>query len=304
MDIKERYIAYLEKDRKSKVTITNYTNCLESFADAMFFKQMKEFNPSFDIITNDILDLYNDNMRYREKGRSKNYGLSSNTIKLRFNAIVSFIEFLKENNLIQESQKLITCIKNIVKEIAPDFKEKEILTENELRSLFDLVQEGRNSERRSLMLFCLCQLGMRRAEVSNLKITDVNIKDRKIRIFGKGSKYRTNTLNDKFIELYENYLKVRGKNADEYVFCSSRSPRMCEDAIYKELKLLCKKAGIAKNLHPHMLRRTYASILYKKGVSILVIQKLLGHSSDLTTRLYFAIDETDMTEANNKFDIF
>ena len=305
MLIYEYYIEELFQNRKSECTIKNYIDSLNCFCRYAFKKDFEKFDSDKDIINIAILDKFN---KYMQDPKAKKQAFSSNTIKLRLNALKSLIDFMGDNSLIKNYKNLIEYINKLIELTPPDFKNKEILTEDELKILFQKVDEigGKNKNRRKLMIFCLSQLGMRRAEVSNLKVSDIHLSERKILIFGKGSKFRINTLNDKFIEIFNDYLIEREyyKNKGEYLFCSTRTPKLTEDGIYKDLESIYKKTGLKKNLHPHMLRRSYASILYKKGTPIFVIQKLLGHSSDITTRLYLEIDEEDMRNANNLFDIF
>lgn len=299
MSIKDMYLKYLNNENKSKTTINNYRYGLEDFCKTIFYKEFAEFNEN-DKITQNKID------EYKELSLNK---VSGGTLKLRLFSIASLIQFLDIENLIIGGEKLFKYItKTIMKSIPIESKEKEILTEYEMLDLFTAAKElgGCNLERRRLMLFCLCQLGMRRAEIVDLKISDIFIHNRYIRILGKGNKYRKNTLNDVFIKLYYDFMDVRKKykNAGEYLFCSSRSEKMTEDGLYKELQVIYKETGIKKHLYPHMLRRSYASMMYKKGVEISIIQKLLGHSSDSTTRLYLCIDTEDMQKANEYANIF
>lgn len=297
--IKDMYLEYLKEENKSKTTISNYVCGIENFCQVIFNKTFSELNEN-DKITQNKID------EYKELSLNK---VSGGTLKLRLFSVASLIEFLDYEELIIGGAKLFKYItKTIMKSIPVESKEKEILTECEMLELFKAAETlgGCNLERRKLMLFCLCQLGMRRAEIVNIKISDIFIHDTYIQILGKGNKYRKNTLNDKFIELYHDFMDVRKtyKNAGEYLFCSSRSEKMTEDGLYKELQVIYKKTGIKKHLYPHMLRRSYASMMYKKGVEISIIQKLLGHSSESTTRLYLCIDVEDMRAANEYANIF
>ena len=301
-NIKNLYIEYLQDDNMSNTTITNYLQGLKLFFNTIYstdfdeIESIKEFN-----INKTNIDIFHDSLKEN---------LKSGSIKLRLNSLISFIKFLDSKRLIEDGTDLIRYIKAQMKKIEPDFVIKEILTETEIKLLFDKVQSCKqNKHRKLLMIFCMCQLGMRRKEVVNLKLSDIFENQRKVRIFGKGNKYRMNTLNDKFFELYNNFLELERSNSkyaeeSEYIFISQRADKMTENALYKDLEKAYALTGLTKHLYPHMLRRSYASILYKKGISIFVIQKLLGHSSEATTRLYFAIDEEDMKDANNIFDIF
>lgn len=299
LELKEMYLDYLKQENKSKTTINNYKNGIENFCNIIFEKSFAELTLD-DKINQSVID------QYKELSLER---VSGGTLKLRLFSVASLINFLTEEELISGGAKLFKYItKTLMKSIPVESKEKEVLTEDETLKLFEAAEslKGINLKRRKLMLFCLCQLGMRRAEVVNIKITDIFIHDGYIRILGKGNKYRKNSLNDKFVELYYDYMDVRNKykHASEYLFCSSRSEQLTEDGLYKELQVIYKKSGLTKNLYPHMLRRTYASIMYKKGVEISIIQKLLGHSSESTTRLYLCIDVEDMRNANEIANIF
>ena len=300
-NLKEMYIEYLEDDNKSRTTIKNYICGLEDFFITVYNTTFNNIDLDKFVIDQIALDTF-----FAKKLNK----IAEGSLKLKLASVMSFIDFLFEEGICTiETKKLTKYIKkNLKNSIPPDFKQKEILTKQEMGHLF-LVTEligGMNKDRRLLMLFCLCQLGMRREEVCNLKLSDISRETQTIRILGKGSKYRKNTLNDKFFELYSNYLVSREKYklAGEYVFCSSRSERISEDGIYKELEVIYKKSNVKKHLYPHMLRRSYASKMYKDGVDISIISSLLGHTSENTTRLYLFIDEEEKRKANAIADIF
>ena len=129
--------------------------------------------------------------------------------------------------------------------------------------------------------------GCRISEICNLKLSDIDFTTYAIRIIGKGNKLRTVYTSEKALLHLQRYLNER-KELSEYVFTTNRKPhkQLTPAGIQAMLKNIEKKASV-ENIHPHRFRATFCTRMIDRGVSLHVVQKLMGHSSIDTTMRYY-----------------
>ncbi|MGE5342160.1 MAG: tyrosine-type recombinase/integrase [Candidatus Omnitrophota bacterium] len=130
--------------------------------------------------------------------------------------------------------------------------------------------------------------GLRINEALSLKISDVDVSCKAIRVKGKGSKVREIAISEKMLEELQGYLQVYQLKL--YLFPSLKDPnqRIGQDTVQKAFKHAVKEAGITNKLKAtvHSLRHSYATYLLESGVNIRIIQGSLGHQSIRTTAIY------------------
>lgn len=142
---------------------------------------------------------------------------------------------------------------------------------------------------------------MRLSELINLDIKDVNLKDRFVRVMGKGSKERIIPLIVPVIRVLADYLDIRPMVENEAYFLSNRKQRISPDAVQYLVNKYRLKAGIAQEkFSPHKLRHTFATMLHGKDVDLIDIQALLGHSSVATTQIYTHTNPKRLQKAVDK----
>lgn len=145
-------------------------------------------------------------------------------------------------------------------------------------------------------LMGLC--GLRRQEVFNLKVEDIDIPSKRLRIYGKGGKWRS-------VPIPPSLVGKLAERCDKYqtglVFRSPRTGKRWVD-IRKPLRRAAAAAGIAKHVSPHLLRHSFATALVNGGEDIRVIQELLGHAEVTTTQIYTHIAETSKEAAICRLD--
>ena len=130
--------------------------------------------------------------------------------------------------------------------------------------------------------------GMRRSEMANLKVGEVNLEKNRIYVRGgKGDKDRVIPIHPDLVEGLARLLK--GKNNEEIVF--GLKPR----SIGNKFREWSKSAGV--NLHTHSFRHYFATSLIEKGANLRVVQELLGHSSLATTQVYLAVTADHLEDA-------
>ena len=140
--------------------------------------------------------------------------------------------------------------------------------------------------------------------MTNVKFEDIDFNSKTVQLFGKGSKYRTSYLNDKSIYYLKEYLKVR-KGDSSYVFVGERMPYkpLKKDGIEKRFRELSAKANIGKEITPHVLRHTTATVGLQNGMPVTDIQKMLGHSRLDTTMIYAEVSHVDVQNNHRKYVI-
>jgi site-specific recombinase XerD len=159
----------------------------------------------------------------------------------------------------------------------------EILSIDDVRKLINTV----NNIKHKLILKLLYGCGLRVSELVNLRKEDFNFSEGLIHIkLGKGRKDRFVNIPDSMKEELESYYKLSNS---EYFFESNRGGKLTTATIRKVVKNSARNAGIKKNVHPHILRHSFATHLLESGVDLKIIQKLLGHSDIKTTQVYLSV---------------
>jgi len=157
------------------------------------------------------------------------------------------------------------------------------------------VNDRTAAGKRDATLFALAwSTGMRRSEISGLKLVDVQEKhgEYTLQVHGKGNKVRRSYLHGRAAGWLSAWLKMRGSDFGA-VFCPIRkggkvvpSRGITEAALAAILVKRCKQAALAEPINWHDFRRTFAGNLLDAGVDLVTVQKLLGHSSPVTTSNY------------------
>ena len=166
------------------------------------------------------------------------------------------------------------------------------------RALYNRPEPTLRSRRRKLRDIALVELlfgtGLRVGEVAHLSAERIDFESDSIRVNGKGARERlVPIVSAELKTALRNYFETRraSDEASRYFFLNQRSDRhLTEDAIRRAVHRVARSAGI-ENVTPHMFRHTFATLLLDRGVDIRVIQRLLGHSSIVTTTIYAQVSE-------------
>jgi len=135
------------------------------------------------------------------------------------------------------------------------------------------------------MLYCIYSAGLRRNELIELKVTDIDSQRDCIMIRGaKGNKDRVTLLSGKCLTMLRNYF--RQYRPKEYLFEGAGGDRYSATSLRKIFERALKSSGIHKKASLHTLRHSFATHLLERGTDLRYIQALLGHSSSKTTEIY------------------
>ncbi len=212
---------------------------------------------------------------------------SSRTIS----SIIAALKFFFEN-----------VVKTDVVKIKPPKLEKKlpiVLTKEEIIKIIENCDNFRDK----IIIEFLYSSGLRISECLNLKVKDINFKERYgIVRGGKGKKDRIFILSKKVCEDLEDFIAIQGKSSDNYIFTNKYGRKLTARYVQKMLNKITLKCGIDKKVTPHALRHSFATHLLNKGVDIRKIQELLGHSNLSTTQIYTKVTTEDLKKIKSPLD--
>jgi integrase/recombinase XerC len=134
--------------------------------------------------------------------------------------------------------------------------------------------------------------GLRLSELAAVNVDDIDANTRLLTVTGKGNKTRTVPVGNVAITAIQRWLRVRPDHGDESraLFTSSRGGRISVRNIQERLKLQGRRSGMHQDVHPHMLRHSFASHMLESSGDLRAVQELLGHANISTTQIYTHLD--------------
>ncbi len=198
---------------------------------------------------------------------------------------------------------------HILKEIQTPKRTKSLpkhLNEQEVENLINAFDKQNCKTKRAeaitlrnkVILALLYSSGLRVSELVYLLTDSVDLRERTIRIRGKGEKDRIVLFDEETKILIEGYIEKKNDD-NEFLFVNRSGNHLTPRYIQMMIKDHAKAAGIKKRVTPHILRHSFATHLLKNGVDIRAIQQLLGHSNLSTTQIYTSVD---MQTLKNVYD--
>lgn len=273
--LRTRYLQEMQRRNYSPRTIKTYVSCLKSLSiyynqspDTISINQVKEYLHHIIVKNQASTSLVNQTISAVKILHQGVLGLEWNTIKL--------IRPRREKRLpiILSRQEISQIL-----EVTTNIKHKSILT---------LAYSS----------------GLRMSELLNLKIQDIDSNRMQIRVcLGKGKKDRHTVLSKTTLDLLRKYYKLyRPKHWLFEGFSPNKYKQYSSTSVQKILKKACKKAGITKHIYLHCLRHSFATHLLEQGVSIQIIQHLLGHSNPKTTCIYLHVQQYSLDKIQSPLD--
>lgn len=271
----EEFRKHLSSKRYSFRTVKSYVNALKLFLEA--FAGAKPEN-----ISQTDIEKYFDSMVQSKKISQAYQKVLVGAIKLFF------------NDLLLKNYQLNYLYPHKAEKRLPS-----VLDKSEVKILLSSIDNLKHKT----ILTLVYSAGLRLSEVVELKVKDIDVKRKLIKIIqGKGKKDRYVMLSEKLLlilrEYYKEYLPkefiFEGQKSDKY---STRSVQ----AIFRDALL---KANIPKKASVHTLRHSFAVHLLEAGTDIRVIQQLLGHSSIKTTQVYTQVSSSNISKILSPLDTF
>lgn len=289
----EEYIRYCDTIKGlGTLTQEQYRTDLIKFAKLFNIKDLQGF---INITMSDMTLLIN--LLKDKKVATKNKRIV--TLKAFYKYLVEILEVIpKEKDIMNK----IKCFKD------KDLRQKiKILSDSEVASFMDNCKNLRDYAMFSIFL----SIGLRKSEVINIKLQDLDLDNNKVVVHRKGGKIVSKPLTPMVVEAIKLYLKkFRRKKFPncryDNLFISNLGNPMSQNVINITVKNIARRAGINEweKVKPHTLRHSCATHLIRTGTSVATVQKLLDHESIKTTQIYTHLDEDDVSVAilNNTFD--
>lgn len=223
-------------------------------------------------------------------------GLSPSTVKVHLAIVGSFYSFLVADDLMGPSDNPVAKVPS------PRTRRPVIppLTDDQVRAFLSGF-EGPFGDRNRAMCLLMLDTGLRAGEIAGLAVHDINFKERRLKVIGKGDKQRWVYMGEKVTEILEDYAANRARNGPRPLFLSRGGGRMTSNSVSKVVQRRMRSVGIPRaNSAAHRLRHTFAVNFLRGEGGVFHLQRLLGHSSLAMTRRYVMLAEDDLQEAHRK----
>ena len=227
----------------------------------------------------------------------KERGLSNNTTARRIHALRSFWRYLLDTDIVDYDPLRKVSTPRRVRPV-PTY-----LRADELRAILDAAQRYRDvliAFRNYALMAVLIYTGIRRGELINLRLGDVDLQNRLLRINGKGGRWRVVPLAEEAYAALSDWLELRPADcAHDYVFTTARKNRIHPSRMQRIWQSILARTDIKREgITLHTLRHSCATLLLQTGTcDIVQIQQLLGHSRLDTTAIYLHLEPHDLRAA-------
>lgn len=285
----ERYVAYLEFVKGlSQNSVKSYKSDLAEF---FYYFANKEFS---EITRSDIEEFIVNLAKAGNSPASRARKISS---------IKGIFKWALENGIIESDP--CYCIASTKVPV----KEAKVMTREEVAELINCAKaeaysSGKAEDFRNLaILSFMFSSGIRRSEVVEVKISDMNLESNAVIIHGKGNKERVAYFNNSTAEIIAKYLdekrpEISRAETSEYLFPTGQSEKMCAASINLIIDRYLKATGLKeKGYTVHDTRRAFATTVYQNTGDIVAVQRLLGHSTPSVTMRYIGANEESKRNA-------
>ncbi|MGB6452115.1 MAG: tyrosine recombinase XerC [Steroidobacteraceae bacterium] len=219
--------------------------------------------------------------------RSHAGGLAPRSVQRRLSAVRSFFRFLIRERVLgsnpAEEIRAPKAARRLPRTLDPD----------QMARLLELPGSGPFVARDRAVMELFYSSGLRLAELVGLDSGDVDLKDRTVRVLGKGSKTRIVPVGRLAAEALARWTEERGAIAradTNALFVGRGGARLGPRAIQMRVAYWARRQGLPMHVHPHLFRHSFASHLLESGGDLRGVQELLGHAAISTTQIYTHLD--------------
>lgn len=268
------FFEYLEFEKKySKHTIISYKNDLQQFIDYLSAEksELQITDINHQIIRSWITDLLSEE-------------ISAKTVNRKLSSLKTFFKYLQKQEVIKT---------NPLSKISGPKTPKRLpvfIDEQPMQDLFNSIEfdEGFIGLRDKLILDILYQTGIRRSELAQLKVSDIDFYQSALKVLGKRNKERIIPISlslKRNLEVYFQVKEVKG-SFNTIVFITEKGKPLGDQGIYRVVKKYLSHITTISKKSPHVLRHTFATHLLNNGADINAVKDLLGHASLSATQVY------------------
>jgi site-specific recombinase XerD len=284
----EQFLTHLATDRGASLyTSRNYRHALAHFS--AWHKNERKAPPQWENLSRELFRAY---LRYM--GREQ---FARTAIRLNFSALRSFYKFMLRQGIVDSTPLKSILLPKLEKRLPRFLTVQQMidLLEAPLKEL-GLLQQNDAAHDASIfyrdraILETIYSCGLRISELCGLKVEDLNMPERLIRVRGKGKKERLAPIGPTALASIQRYWEElsRTPELEEPVFWSSSASAKPVQArtLQARLKTYLLSAGLDPAITPHKLRHSYATHLLDNGADLRSVQELLGHAHLATTEVY------------------
>ena len=293
----EHYRQHLEVLNFSPRTITGHMLHLRRFAEFLQREQITEVAT----VTSGHLSDHQRDLFYLPtvRGTMRSVGYQNQAMT----ALRCFFRFLKIEGYVTRN-----VAEGLPLARMPQTLPRQVLTPQEARKVIETPDTGcLLGYRDRVILEVLYATGIRKSELMNLTVGDVNLEEELLRVnLGKGGKDRVVPLTRLACAFLETYLKairpvlLQGRVSDR-LFISQRGNSLSRNALGTLVEKYAQRAGLTKHVTCHIWRHSCATHLVKNRANLRHVQEMLGHRQLSTTEKYLHLTITDLKEAHRKF---
>jgi integrase/recombinase XerC len=271
----KKFIDYLLFEKKySNHTAVAYKKDIEMFESFLSkkFPQSNSLNVNYSLIRSWIVKLVSDK-------------ISNRTINRKISSLNSYYKFLVKINAIKLNPLTNHKALKMSKKLQVPFSETEIM------SVLSLIEtDSFEGLRNKLIVELFYSTGMRRTELVNLQLNDVDISKSQLKVLGKRNKERFIPLLQTVLETYKAYIIVRSTlkslNRSKFIFLTKNGQRVYDKLVYRVITNYFDSVSSKVKKSPHILRHSFATHLLNNGADLNSVKELLGHSSLAATQIY------------------
>lgn len=269
----EKFLDYLRFEKRySENTVISYNSDLESFKNFMIITYHFEA----------VLLIKHMHVRSWIVSMMQN-NYSPKSVNRKISTLKSFFKFLKRNKFVSKNPMLKIISPKVGKRLP------EYVQETKMKSLLERSQEELEyPEWRNILIVELLYLtGMRRTELINLKLSDIDQFQKSIKVLGKGNKERIIPIAVTYLNKLQEFLDASPHiNPEPYIFVTDKGKKMYDKLVYNAVKKILTQITSAKKKSPHILRHSFATHLSNNGAELNAIKELLGHANLAATQIY------------------
>ena len=169
------------------------------------------------------------------------------------------------------------------------YAEKQIpISEEEMENLGEILESESGNSLEKLIIETLYQTGMRKSELCNILLEQVDFSKSEIFVKGKGNKQRVVPISENLLKQMKEYMVIRKHNEDSgiYFFVRENGKKLSEKFVYSVVNRYLSLITLKKKKSPHILRHSFATHVLNNGAEISKVKKILGHSSLASTQVY------------------
>ena len=225
-------------------------------------------------------------------------GLGQRTLHRLLSSVRSFYRYLNRQGLAENNPaQLLSAPKT-------DKKLPSTLDTDQVDALLNSPEDDPLVLRDLAMLELFYSSGLRLSELVSINLNSFDDDSlRRVRVLGKGSKERILPVGRKAVEAVKEWLKARlllPIKDEQALFLSKNGDRISHRQVQNRVKKLAREQGLGTNLHPHMLRHSFASHMLESSGDLRAVQELLGHSDISTTQIYTHLDFQHLADVYDK----